>query len=398
MLKKLLIVSRSTIFHNKSGGMETQLANLIKALKITYEITVLSTSLTDGQNINKTEIHDGVTYIFLKGTTPGEYGINLYENIFWQLPIKRSYNNFGKNFRKISAEYFEKNLKNNFNIILSQSSAANNFKINKYQKIILIYHGTTLNELKSRYSGVRSVKDYIRVVFLDFPTLLYEYLVKNTLLFRKTHKIVLVSNLFKKDFENQYPFFKNKVVVIENAIDTEKFVLKDKNKNFTVVYFGRIDFEKGIKDIIEVSENVAGVTFKIYGSGTDRREFEALVKNKKTKNLFYYGEVTNTEIASILSKSHCFLFLSKRKEGFPMSVLEAMSSGCLVITTVNLKSINKLFPYYKVSSISEAIKLINTLEKEDKKVIKKQMKLSRDFIKKYYSLEILRKKYEELLK
>ena len=52
---KLLIVSRSTVFHTKSGGLETQLSNLVDYLKKYYEITILTTALTINQKTIKME-------------------------------------------------------------------------------------------------------------------------------------------------------------------------------------------------------------------------------------------------------------------------------------------------------------------------------------------------------
>ena len=46
-----------------------------------------------------------------------------------------------------------------------------------------------------------------------------------------------------------------------------------------------------------------------------------------------------------------------------MSILEAMSSGLVVVTTLNLDDINSTFPYIKVLNSTEAVTKIKGLDK-----------------------------------
>ena len=395
--KNLLIVSRSTVFHNKSGGLETQLDNLITSLKSRFYITVLTTKHPEySGNINQIKIIQGVEYIFLNNTIPGENGFSLYENLLWQIPIKRNYKSLNKNFRKISARYFKYNLTKKYNLIISQSSAASYFKLNKNQKLFLVYHGTTINELKSRYAGLKNIKDFVRFLCLDLPELLYEYLFNNPTLFKKANKIILVSKLLKKDFITQHKKFEKKVIFINNSIDTNKFVPAEKYKTPTVIFFGRINFEKGIDSFARVAKKMPNINFKVFGSGTDEFEFKKFIKKENIVNLKYYGEVDNTQISDVLSKSHIFLFLTKRKEGFPMSVLESISCGVVVVTTLDLSKINKNFPYINVKNEDEAVLEINKFIK-NKELLENQSKIARNFAVSNYSLLTMCKRYEKIL-
>ena len=357
---KLLIVSRTTIYHHQAGGVETQLENLLNYLKDYFDILVLTTALprkTGTWKTNQTRVFKGVKYTFLKDTLPGEYGYSLYEALFWQIPFKRNLNSLGKSFRKKAGEYYKNNLKGSYPLVLSQSSSAQDFIITD-EHLILINHGTTLNELKSRFKGIKSLKDFIRFFALDLPVLTYEYLVNNPKLFKKASLIVLVSKTLKKDFESQHGF-KDKTLVIPNGIDTNLFKPKKKKRDFTVLYFGRIDSEKGIYDFLEVAKSLPKVTFEVFGSGPDQEDFA--LKARKLENVHYFGAVPNTEIAKKLSNSHIFLFLTKRKEGMPMSILESLSSGCVVVSTLKVPSLSKRTGYVYVSNTKSAKKAINKL-------------------------------------
>jgi len=397
-MKKLLIVSRSTVFQNKSGGLETQLKNLINFLKDTYKVTVLTTALEKSSKVDQKKEIEGVSYIFLANTVPGEYGYSLYESLFWQVPFKKNFKALNSNFKSKASNYFNKNLKGHFDTIISQSSSAQNFNLGD-EKLILINHGTTLNEIKNRWFGLNReqttsfIKDFVRFIGLDLPVLLYEYFINNNLLFSKANKIVLISDRLKIDFDKQHFKFSSKTVVIPNWIDIEKFSPKTKNKDFTVVYFGRIDFEKGLKEFVEVAKNVPNAKFHVFGDGPDK---EAFIKISNLANLKYHGSVTNEEVATFLSKSQLFLFLTKRKEGMPMSILEAMSSGCAVITTLKDKAMVKLNGYLVVESAYTAEENLRALL-YNKVAFKKASITNRNYAILNFSAKSVAKKYIEII-
>lgn len=400
-MKKLLIVSRSTTFHNRSGGLETQLAGLVDFLKDYFEITVLTTRLPfKDQPENATHIKDtdGVNYIFLKDTIPGEYGFSFYESIFWQMPFKRNFDSLNKNFKSKSAKYFLTNLKGDFDLIVSQSSSAQDFKIDS-EKLIAINHGTTLNEIRSRYRGAVSIKDKIRFVGLNFPTLVFEYLINNPRFFKKCSKIVLISGSVKKDFCSQHKQFCKKVIVIENGVDTKKFkplLLKYSAKVLKVFYVGRVDFEKGLNEFIAVAQilkKYKNIRFDIYGDGPDKDALVKNLSNSKLTNIDYHGSVSNDQVSKIMSVSHVFLFLTKRSEGLPMSVIESMSSGCVIVSPWDLQYKDIYNKFESVPGAAEEIlRLSNNMS-----LYNKLSKQFRNLALNNYSLEKSGKKYLNLL-
>lgn len=393
-MQNVLIVSRATSFHNKSGGMETQLMNLVESLKESFNITVLTTSKSIDQVKNISIFQKGVRYIYLGNTLPGENGYSLYEKLFWQIPVKRNFETKG-NFRSKAAKYYSQNFSGKFDFIVSQSSAVSDFKIDKNKtKLLLIYHGTTLNEIISRFRGITGFKDNIRFFFLDIPILLYEYLVKNPILFSKASKIILVSKSIEKDFKKQYSYVSKKCVVINNGVDTDTFLPLKKSKKLKVIYFGRINFEKGLDSFINVAKKIPNADFTIYGSGTDKEELISLLNKEILPNIKYAGEVSNSQIAAVLGSSHVFLFLTKRKEGFPMSIIEALSCGVITVSTLNIKELDPNFPYIQVSSVDSAVKELNKLL--DYSTFSKLSLSCRSYAKKHYALSLLGHKYKEI--
>ncbi|MBP7859626.1 glycosyltransferase family 4 protein [Patescibacteria group bacterium] len=396
-MQKVLIVSRSTVFHNKSGGMETQLETLVDGMKKDFDITILTTSKIPFQKTNLISRKNGVKYIFLKNTISGSNGYSLYENLFWQIPIKFKLNLLNTDFRKIASTYFESKLKGKFSKIISQSSACQNFNITS-EKLFTIYHGTTQNEIKNRFRSVKNFKGIVRFIFLDLITLFYEYSFKNPIFFNKCFKIILVSETLKKDFCAQHKKFSSKCIVIQNGVDTKKFTLdttKFKSKALNVVYYGRIDFEKGILNFLEVAKQIPEANFYVFGSGPNLQEF--VNKSKELKNVFYKGAVTNTQVANELQNMHIFLFLTNRKEGMSMSILEAMSSGLVVITTVCDTKIGENNGHVYVENFSQAVEKIEYY-KTNTNLLKQYSQNASKYILLNLSSTVMVEKYCNLLR
>ena len=76
---------------------------------------------------------------------------------------------------------------------------------------------------------------------------------------------------------------------------------------------------------------------KIYGSAFDEKEkdkfTELFEKCKKTKNVNYHGYTFNGEIRRAVEKAHLYVYPSIFEETSCLSVIEAMSAGCHVVTT-----------------------------------------------------------------
>ena len=76
---------------------------------------------------------------------------------------------------------------------------------------------------------------------------------------------------------------------------------------------------------------------KIYGSAFDEKEkdkFKDLFeKCKKTKNVNYHGYTFNGEIRRAIEKAHLYVYPSIFEETSCLSIIEAMSAGCHVVTT-----------------------------------------------------------------
>ncbi|MEI7498373.1 MAG: glycosyltransferase [Candidatus Falkowbacteria bacterium] len=130
--------------------------------------------------------------------------------------------------------------------------------------------------------------------------------------------------------------------VIFNPADTARFfVLSPKEKNDlrkqlgwhepTIVYMGRVSYEKSIEQVIQAFASVAKkykqAELVIVGDGPERKKLMELSKelsiNKKVK---FLGALYGDDLVKALQASDFFVTASK-SENMPASIIEAMACG-----------------------------------------------------------------------
>jgi glycosyltransferase involved in cell wall biosynthesis len=358
MHKKIVVLTRSTSYHFKSGGMETQLRNLLSGLaEKDYQIDVITTGLSEiqiidsglivSQNNESYEIEEnGIKYYFLKDTTPGLRPLTSYEKIFVSLKIlKRTKNEGSDNFFSKSLKFFEMlNQTRKYDLVISQSTSGQgviNSQIFSNLRIpsISIIHGSIKAELSNRLKSNKTVTNWIRFILIDIPVMTCELITTNKLFFKNITKIVVVSNAIKTNLISDHPWVENKIEVIYNGVDAKVFKPSlNKFNIFTLLYVGRMDREKGIDIIIRTAPILLekGLKFNLVmiGSGVHLGEFKKQIKASNLDRVIdVKGDMKNTQITEYYSKSHLFIFPTRRKEGHPMTISEAFCSGLPVVAT-----------------------------------------------------------------
>jgi UDP-glucose:(glucosyl)LPS alpha-1,2-glucosyltransferase len=154
------------------------------------------------------------------------------------------------------------------------------------------------------------------------------------------HKFVFPSNWLMQVYINLYKLPWDRCIVLQNAIIPieNKVKPKDKirliytsapNRGLNILYSA---FEELCKHHNNL-ELVVCSSFSIYGySELDRKEhselFGRIMSNSKIK---YYGYMPNSEVKRLLSESHIFAYPSTHMETSCISLIEAMSAGCLCV-------------------------------------------------------------------
>ncbi|MFB6181778.1 MAG: glycosyltransferase family 4 protein, partial [Candidatus Magasanikbacteria bacterium] len=157
---------------------------------------------------------------------------------------------------------------------------------------------------------------------------------------RYTDKIICVSNFDKKLARKNGIAEKKKLTTIHNGteipdINHDQFPIKDKIKIVSVTRFSKqkdpILLLKSLDALPEKLKDKLELT--LIGAGPKEDEVKQYVQNSSIKDkIKLTGDISREKVFQYLKKSHIFTLITKW-EGFPRSILEAMSCGLPVIAT-----------------------------------------------------------------
>lgn len=184
------------------------------------------------------------------------------------------------------------------------------FVLNK--NIIAIIHTNTDspgNLIRKLYYGVRKffISNYL--VFVDV--------------------IVFLTEAQKSSYK-KYCVLKsrldNKSLVIPNFIDNKTILVNKQIKNkLNIIFVGRLSKFKGYFDLMKLRD-VLDNDIKIHVVGRGK------IQKNNHKGLIFYDQVDNDKIFSIYDKCNVFI-LPSYTEVFPLSVLEAMARGLVILVS-----------------------------------------------------------------
>ena len=156
----------------------------------------------------------------------------------------------------------------------------------------------------------------------------------------KTSKAIVLSKTLKANF---IPFLEpSKIFVLTNFVEEYLYLSEDEKhhkdyNSLKIVYLSNLMTEKGILYFFEALNelNKRGVKFEAKCAGHIDKNIETLILEKmnQIKNLTYLGIVKNEEKRKLLKWSNVFVFPSYLIEGLPLSILEAMVTGNIIIST-----------------------------------------------------------------
>lgn len=133
------------------------------------------------------------------------------------------------------------------------------------------------------------------------------------------------------------------IYLIPNGIEIEKFRKKDPetrpNKVKTILYIGRLEKRKAVKQLIEAFGLINSVhkNYKlvIAGDGPEREKLEDLVKEQKISDVTFLGFVSHEKKVRLLQESEVMCSPAMYGESFGIVLLEAMAAGAVAIAGNN---------------------------------------------------------------
>lgn len=388
----IAVFIKRTTFHKGFGGLETQNKTLCEGLVDRgHRVTVLSPKHElekDREKIN------GVHYEYVECSYRSLAGFAYFDKNNW---VNRSV-----------AEFERLHKQDPFELILAQSSAGLGIIRDKNEHnvpVISISHGTTLGELRTTLQSLKTLRDWAILI----PKLAYyalNYFGRQREFVLHSDRVVAVSQFVKEALVDETFVQEEKLEVIYNGIDPNPYTLQNKTDiSVKVIFVGLIHWSKGLKDLVDAFEelNMGNARLVIVGDGEHLGDLRALVQKRGLENVVkVLGRVPHSEIIPHLTSSDIFVLPSRRVEGFPMTIPEAMFAGLPVIGT-DMGGIPEGIEHGKTGLIvksGDVKELAGAIRKlvMDKDLREKIGKAALEKAHREFTLDVMLNRYEEVIK
>jgi phosphatidylinositol N-acetylglucosaminyltransferase subunit A len=306
-MKRPKVCFVNAFFYPTIGGVETHIQNVGKELiKLGYDVEVFTSNMDRDKKIEEKE-----------GAIDG-------------IKIRRFKSKFKMSFAEMFMPTLFKAVKN---------SDADIFHVHGYRHLynfifLFTKKPVFLTPHWPIYKGQRSKKAQLIVDFVDF--FLGKYI------FKKFSKICVVTEL-EKPWVESFGVKNENILLTPNCLPDyyfknyngnnfrKKYNLKD--NELSVIAVSRIHQSKGIDQLVLVAKFFPKIKFIILGKdGGYKDELEKLIQKLELKNVILGGEVSEKEKLEAYAGADIFCSPS-HYEAFCISILEAMSQGCAVITS-----------------------------------------------------------------
>ena len=128
--------------------------------------------------------------------------------------------------------------------------------------------------------------------------------------------------------------------VVWNGIDVERFSRIDRVRSAEVVRFsfiGHFGRHKGVHTLLQalpLLRQRKRVRVNLVGDGEERKEYEQLLaSNGCRQQVRFWGKIDNRSMDKVYSETDVLVLPSTWRENQPVSITEAMASGCPVIAS-----------------------------------------------------------------
>ncbi|EGQ8231796.1 glycosyltransferase family 4 protein [Vibrio parahaemolyticus] len=178
------------------------------------------------------------------------------------------------------------------------------------------------------------------IIHFHGSRLIYNYRTTN-ILFRKlvniglalVDNVIFLGDSIRKEHLELIPTSKS--IVCWNGVECPVFHEQEYSNKVKVLFFSNLMKDKGIFDFLDAVKLLDSKCYEVHIAGNIEPCFEneINVKLSKLSNLVtYHGPLFDKDKEVLFSKANIFV-LPSYDEGQPLSILEAYSYGCTVVTT-----------------------------------------------------------------
>lgn len=252
-------------------------------------------------------------------------------------------------------------------------------------------------------STVGLIRDFVLLMGLDIPVVYHCHCDLSVAINNIVSKIFfrLICKKAAKVFALNTASLETALMNTDEAVYIPNFAVEiyDENKKISerlkkIIFVGRVTRQKGIIELFEAANSLPDVEFLIVGPADD----PDIVFPEKS-NIVVLGKKEHNEAIELMKQSDA-LILPSYSEGFPLSVLEAMSCGLPVIAT-NVGSISDMIGeaggvLTEKENPVQLVQAINSIK--DKKAREKMSTYNIEKVKTCYLIDIVMKQIIDVYK
>jgi glycosyltransferase involved in cell wall biosynthesis len=154
---------------------------------------------------------------------------------------------------------------------------------------------------------------------------------------RKIDRILSLGRDQTEMIADLYGIKKNRIDIVGGGFNAELFFRVDKPvvPPVQILYAGKLSYAKGVDLLLDCCGRLNTLPFHLHlaGSGTGEEEAHCLKLAKELgADVTIHGRLDQHQLARLMGSSHLFI-LPSFFEGLPLVLLEALASGCRIITT-----------------------------------------------------------------
>jgi glycosyltransferase involved in cell wall biosynthesis len=156
----------------------------------------------------------------------------------------------------------------------------------------------------------------------------------NVSLFRRYEGVdrFIAPSRFMKEVSARCGLPEEKIHVLHNFIDSEKFFSLKSHVGDYLLYFGRLAEEKGVDMLIEAVKDLPEEKLKIVGSGPESTNYQLRITNYKLQDrVELINHQSGKDLVNLIANAKAIIIPSRWPENMPYSLLEAMSFGKAVV-------------------------------------------------------------------
>lgn len=154
---------------------------------------------------------------------------------------------------------------------------------------------------------------------------------------RAIDRVLALSGDQKEKAAELYTIPPDRIDIVGSGFDSGLFTFRSMPAHDPVqfLYAGKLSYAKGVDSLLHAFASLGDkdVHLHLAGSGSGEEERQCLqLADKLGPLVTIHGRVDQPKLAELMAESHIFI-LPSFYEGLPLVLLEALASGCMILTT-----------------------------------------------------------------